>query len=130
MSIFVQHIKKQISSSCKSASILKSCFGLLHNRQVILTTYFYPLLIEGQISIKHTDLDDPLGRSNNDTILFLSRTNINQDDGDDENDENDESSRDELDKSANIKIKHSKREAVYRDFQKETKVRVHSRFEF
>ena len=61
---------------------------------------------------------------------FFSRTNINQDDGDDENDENDESSRDELDKSANIKIKHSKREAVYRDFQKETKVRAHSRFEF
>jgi len=51
------------------------------------------------------------------------RTNINQDDGDDENEENDESSRDELDKSANIKIKHSKREAVYRDFQKETKVK-------
>ena len=68
-------------------------------------------------------------RSNN-NIFFFSRTNINQDDGDDENEENDESSRDELDKSANIKIKHSKREAVYRDFQKETKVRAHSRFEF
>ena len=47
------------------------------------------------------------------------RSNINQDDGDDEND--DSEARDELDKAADIKIK--RRGAVYRDNQKETKVK-------
>ena len=46
------------------------------------------------------------------------RSNINQDDGDDENDDSD--ARDEVDKN-DIKIK--RRGAVYRDFQKETKVK-------
>ena len=46
------------------------------------------------------------------------RSNINQDDGDDENDDSD--ARDEVDKN-DIKIK--RRGAVYRDIQKETKIK-------